>query len=146
MRFDYSHSFVSVNRVCMTVLLIFLRNWLNCLFALDVLLSSRDSNVYIKTAMHWFQFPGIQELTSPTFTSLIWQCYSFSVHSVLFFTLKIILFACLNKELSLRWIFSYLVLLIGGLENEQSATIFCRQQVNAYIQTFQKSERSRFVV
>ena len=89
----------------------------------------------MKTAMHWFQFPQIQELTSPTFASFIWQCYSFSVHSVLFIILKIILFACLNKELSLWWIFSYLVLLIGGLENELSATIFCRWQVNAYIHT-----------
>ena len=85
--------------------------------------------------MHWFQFPHIQELTSPTFTSFIWQCYSFSVHSVLFIILKIILVAYLNKELSLWWIFSYLVLLIGGLENELSATIFCRWQVNAYIHT-----------
>ena len=82
--------------------------------------------------MHWFQFPHIQELTSPTFTSFIWQCYSFSVHSVLFIILKIILFACLNKELSLWWIFSYLVLLIGGLENERSATIFYWWQVNTY--------------
>ena len=89
----------------------------------------------MKTAMHWFQFPQIQELTSPTFASFIWQCYSFSVHSVLFIILKIILVACLNKELSLWWIFSYLVLLIGGLENELSATIFCRWQVNAYIHT-----------
>ena len=108
----------------------------------------RDSNVYIKTAMQWF--PRIQELTSPTFTSFIWQCFSFSVHSVLFIILKIILFACLNKELSLWWIFSYLVLLIGELENERSVTTFCRWQVNTYIhkyiQTFQKSERSRFVV
>ena len=29
------------------------------------------------------------------------------------------MFACLNKELSLRQIFSYLKLLIGGLENER---------------------------
>ena len=65
----------------------------------------------------------------------LYQCYSFSVHSVLFIILKIVLFACLNKELSLWWIFSYLVLLIGGLENELSATIFCRWQVNAYIHT-----------
>ena len=148
MRFDYSHSFVLVNRVCATVLLIFLRNKVNCIFALDVLLSSRDSNVYIKTAVHWFQFPHIQELTSPNFTSFIWQCYWFSVHSVLFIILKIILVAYLNKELSLWWIFSYLVLLIGGLENERSATIFYWWQVNTYIHTniFQKSERSGFVV
>ena len=85
--------------------------------------------------MHWFQFPRIQELPSSTFTSFIWQCYSFSVHSVLFIILKIVLFVCLNKELSLRGIFSYLVLLIGGLENELSVTIFCRWQVNAYIHT-----------
>ena len=83
--------------------------------------------------MHWFQFPCIQELTLPTFTSFIWQCYSFSVHSVLFFTVKIILFACLNKELSLWWIFSYLVSLIGGLENELCAMIFYWWQVNANI-------------
>ena len=43
--------------------------------------------------------------------------------------------AYLNKELSLWWIFSYLVLLIGGLENELSVTIFCRWQVNACIYT-----------
>ena len=65
----------------------------------------------------------------------VWQCYLFSVHSVLFITLKINLFAYLNKELSLWWIFSHLVLLIGGLENELSAMIFCWWQVNAYIHT-----------
>ena len=97
--------------------------------------SSRNSNVYIKTAMHWFQFPHIQELTSPTFTSFIRQCYSFSVHSVLFIILKIILVACFSKELSLWWIFSYVVLLIGGLKNEQSATIFYWWQ-NTHIHTY----------
>ena len=122
MRFDYFHSFFSVN----------------CVFALDVLLSSRDLNVYIKTAMHWFQFPHIQELTSPTLTSFIWQCYSFSVHSVLFIILKIILVVGLNKKLSLWWIFSYLVLLIGGFENERSTTMFYWWQVNTYIQTYFK--------
>ena len=45
------------------------------------------------------------------------------------------MFACLNRELSLWWIFSYLVLLIRGLENELFATIFCWWQVNAYIHT-----------
>ena len=39
----------------------------------------------------------------------------------------------MNEELSLWRIFSYLVLLVGGLENELSATMFCRWQVNAYI-------------
>ena len=58
--------------------------------------------------------------------------HAFSVHSVLFITLKIILFKCLHKELSLWWIFSYLVLLIGGLENKRSATIFCGWQVNTW--------------
>ena len=38
MRFDYSHSFLLFNRVCTTLLLIFLRNYVNCIFALDVLL------------------------------------------------------------------------------------------------------------
>ena len=85
--------------------------------------------------MQWFQFPRIQELTSPTFTSFIWQGYSFSIHPVLFIILKIILITCLNKELSLWWIFSYLDLLIGGLENELSAMIFCWWQVNTYIHT-----------
>ena len=72
--------------------------------------------------------------------------YSFSVHSVLFIKLKIILYACLNKELSLWSTFSYLVLLIGGLENEGSLMIFYRCQVNTYKHTnmFQKSEGSRF--
>ena len=108
---------------------------------------SRDSNVYIKTAMHWFQFPLIQELTSPTFTSFIWQCYSFTVHSVLFIILKIILFGFLNKELFLWWIFSYLVSLIGRLENELlSATIFCRWQVNAYIHTYKHFKRVKDLV
>ena len=35
-------------------------------------------------------------------------------------------FACLSKELSLWRIFRYLVLSIGGLENERSLTIFYR--------------------
>ena len=65
MRFDYSHSFVSVNRVCTTVLLIILRKQVNCIFALDFF--ARDSNVYIKTTMHLFQFPQILELASLTF-------------------------------------------------------------------------------
>ena len=62
--------------------------------------------------------------------------YSFSVHSVLFIILKIALLACLNKELSLWWIFSYLVLLIGGLENGRSLTIFYRWQINKYMHTY----------
>ena len=70
------------------------------------------------------------------FTSFIGQCYSFSVHLVLFIILKIVLFACLSKELSLWWIFGYLVLLIGGLENEQSLTIFCWWQINTYNHTY----------
>ena len=91
----------------------------------------------MKAAMHWFQFPQIQELTSPSFTSFIRQCYSFSVHSALFIMLAIILVACLNKELSLWWIFSYLVFLIGRLENERSLTIFYQRQIiHAYIHTY----------
>ena len=60
----------------------------------------------------------------------------------------IILFVCLDKELSLWSILSYLVLLIGGLENERYLTAFYRWQINTYIHTniFKKSERSRFVV
>ena len=85
--------------------------------------------------MQWFQFPQIQEVMSPTVISFIWQCYSFSVHSVLFIILKIVLFAYLNKELSLWWIFSDLGLLIGGLGNERSLTIFYRWQINTYIHT-----------
>ena len=98
----------------------------------------------MKTAMHWFQFPQIQELTSPTFASFIWQCYSFSVHSVLFIMLVIILFTGLNEELSLWWIFCYLVLLIRGLENERSLTIFYRWQINTYINIFQKEWKISF--
>ena len=94
--------------------------------------------------MHWFQFPHIQELTSPTLTSFIWQCYSFSVHSVLFIMLVIILFTGLNEELSLWWIFCYLVLLIRGLENERSLTIFYRWQINTYINIFQKEWKISF--
>ena len=41
-----------------------------------------DSNVCIKTAMHWFQFSQIQELMSSSGRSFIWQRYSFSIHSV----------------------------------------------------------------
>ena len=97
---------------------------------------ARDLNVYVKTAMHWFQFPQIQELTSSTFTSFIWQCYSFNVHSVLFIILLLILFACLNKDLSLWWIFSYLVSLIGGLESERFLTIFIDgNQIHTYMHT-----------
>ena len=111
---------------------------------------ARDLNVYIKTVMHWFQFPQTQELKSPTVTSFIWQCYSYSVHSVLFIILKIVLLACLNKGLFLRWMFSYLVSLIGGSENEQSLTIFYWLEINIHtcIHTdlFQNSERSRCVV
>ena len=44
-------------------------------------------------------------------SSFIWQCYSFSVHSVLFILLKIVLFVYRNKGLSLWWKFSYLILL-----------------------------------
>ena len=40
---------------------------------------AKDLNVYSKTAMHWFQFPQIQELTSSTVASLIWQCYSYLI-------------------------------------------------------------------
>ena len=108
----------------------------------------RDSNVYIKTAMLWFQFPQIQELMSPNVASFIWQCYSSSVHSVLFIILEIVLFACLIKEWSFWWIFSCLFSLIGGLEEERSLTIFNRCQINTYIRAniFQKSKRCRFAV
>ena len=81
------------------------------------------SNVYIKSTMHWFQFPQIQELTSSTVTSFIWQCYSFNVHSVLFILPKI-LFVCWTKELCFWWTFSCLVSLIGGLENESDVKKF----------------------
>ena len=89
--------------------------------------------VYIKTAMHWFQFPQIQELTLLTFTGFIWQSYSFTAHSVLSIILTIILFAYMNKDLSLWWIFSYLVLLIGG-----EWTIFndFLSMANKYIRTY----------
>ena len=98
--------------------------------------------------MHWFQFPQIPELMSLTVTSFLWQCYLFSVHSVLFIILKIVLLLCLNKELCLWWILSYLVSLIGGLDNEQSLTSFYWWQINTYIYTnlFKQSKRSRFVV
>ena len=82
--------------------------------------------------MHWFQFPHIQEMTSLTFTSFIWQCYSFSVYSVLFIILKIFFFACVNKDV-LWWILRYLVLWIGGLENERFLTFFYRWKIHTYI-------------
>ena len=77
----------------------------------------------VLTSQHGFHVPQIQELMSPTVTNFLWQCYSFSVYSILLTILKIILFACPNKELSLWWIFSYLVSLIGGFENERFLTI-----------------------
>ena len=89
----------SVSRVSTTVLLIFcplffMLYLLLCYFLcidltrFTVLLRSMfrsawDSNVYIKTAMHWFRFSQIQELMSSPGRSFIWQCYSFSIHSVL---------------------------------------------------------------
>ena len=99
---------------------------------------ARDSNVYIKTTMHWFQFPQILRLMSLTVTSFLYQCYSFNVDSVLFIILKIVLFACLNKELSLCWIFSHLASQTGGLENEPSLTIFYLWQIIIYIETYLK--------
>ena len=99
-----------------------------------------------------FSFHKSRSWSSPAVTSFIWRCYSFSVHSVLFMILKIVLFPCLNEELSLWWIFSYLISLIRGLEYEQSLTIFYRWQIHTYIHTyihtniFQESKRSRFVV
>ena len=88
-----------------------------------------DSNFYIKTAMHWFHFPQIQELPPSTVTSFIGQFYSFSVHLVLLILLMIALFTCLNKELPLWWIFSYLFSLIGELENEFSVSLFAENVI-----------------
>ena len=45
------------------------------------------------------------------------------------------MFSCLNKELSLRLIFSYLSSLIGGLENERFLNGLL-SMANKYIYTF----------
>ena len=142
MRFGNSHSFVSFNCVCTTVLFVFFKKLGDWVCGLDVLLEIRM--FILKLQCFDFSFHKSRSWCR----QMLLVLFGSVIHPVLFIILEIVLFACLIKERSFWWIFSCLFSLIGGLEEERSLTIFNRCQINTYIRAniFQKSKRCRFAV